>query len=221
MNRSVPLRYCLAILDKRLIRVAASLLLLGWISTSCGPSATLNKPAFPFPPKTAEELQSFVRSRAPIDTPATASNIFATRIPRASAIDTNLATFFVAFRCSREEAMQTIGVNSSLDNSIIIDPVRVSVTNAAPGEVLGPIVLPNRIPSPPVYPDVFYEGRELGEYRILRIRVDGAPSWFTPQMIQRGIADRCLWKRGQILVEFYFDDDRQLMFLRFDELREK
>ena len=69
------------------------------------------------------------------------------------------------------------------------------------------------------FPDVFYENLDLASCDTLLIRSGGAPEWYSPETIRNGLADRCVWGRGRVLVEFYFDEDRGMMSLRIDELR--
>ena len=57
----------------------------------------------------------------------------------------------------------------------------------------------------PVFPDVFYELHDLDNLSILTIRTNGAPQWFKPQLIKRGIGSRSVWKDGQVCGEVYHD----------------
>jgi hypothetical protein len=143
----------------------------------------------------------------------------AARVPRSYAAYTNLFSYFFAYHCFPEEAAQTICTDSPLDNSITLSPLRVTVTNDPATWTNRPVIIPSRFPPAPVFPDVFYERHDLSDRSLLSIRVGDAPDWFTPQTMRRGIVDRCIWKRGKIHVEFYYDADRETMFLRFDELR--
>ena len=70
-----------------------------------------------------------------------------------------------------------------------------------------------------VFPDVFYETLDLSHCDTLRIRTNGAPPWYRPDLMSNGLADRCSWDRGRILTEFYFDADRELMYMRIEERR--
>ncbi len=200
------------------VRVFAILPLV-WLIIACEPTATSSSYARPFPPQTVSDFQRLVRSLAPIDIPSSASEILSARVSRTHANYTNLFSYFFAFRCSAIEAAQIIRTDSSLDNSVTVNEVRIRVTNDILSGADRPIISPSRFPAAPVFPDVLYERGDLSDRSLLTIRVSDAPEWFTPHTMRRGIADRCIWKRGQIQVEFYFDADRQTMFLRFDELR--
>lgn len=201
------------------MRVLATLLPFVWLLTSCEPSERLSFPSEPFPPKTASELRQWVQAMAPIEIPLSASNIHAVRVSRPSAGYSNLMTFFFAFKCSAVEAEQVIRTESPRDNSVVVSPRRVTVKGDNTESKGRPQIMPSRFPEPPIFPDVFYERYDLSKCSLLQIRVKQAPEWFSPQQMQRGIADRCTWRRSQIHSELYYDADRQTMFLRFDQLR--
>lgn len=143
----------------------------------------------------------------------------ASRIVRDTEGYSGLWTFFFAFRCPPQEADQMLRRDSPLDNSVAIEPGRITVTDDATDGKSRPIIVPAQFPRPPVFPDVFYEKHDLSGCSILRIRTYGAPEWYTPQKIQRGLADRNVWRKGQIHSEYYYDRDTTTMYLRFDELR--
>ena len=185
----------------------------------CGPAGGSSRSLPAFPPHTFADMQRLVQSLAPIDIPSTASDMHAARVPRRYATYTSLFSYFFAYRCSPEEAAQTIRTDSPLDNSITLDPLWVTVTNDPTTGTDRPVIIPSSFPASPVFRDIFYEHHDLSDWSLLSIRVGDAPGWFTPQAMRSGIADRCLWKRGEIQVEFYCDADRKMMFLRFDGLR--
>ncbi len=201
------------------MRTLVLLLSCVWLLTSCEPAERLSFPSGQFPPKTAEELRLWIQALAPIEIPSSASDIQAVRVPRPSTSYSNLATFFFAFRCSNTEAEQVIRKESPHDNSVVVDPKRVTVTKDDTEGEDRPQVMPSRFREPPIFPDVFYEKHDLNKCTLLQIRVKRAPEWYSPQLMKRGLADRCSWKRGQIHSELYFDADRHIMFLRFDQLR--
>lgn len=186
---------------------------------SCEPSERLSIPAGPFPPKTADELRQWVQALSHIEIPASASDIMAVRVPRSSTSYSNLVTFFFAFKCPIIEAEQVIRKQSPLDNSVAIDPNRVIVTSESAESEGRPHVTTSNFPEPPVFPDVFYEKHDLSKCKELKIRVKLAPDWYSPHLMKRGMADRCVWRRGQIHSELYYDAEREIMFLRFDQLR--
>jgi hypothetical protein len=197
------------------MRAALAILPFLLFATACEQSGS----ARPLGPLSSRQLQTVVRSLAPVDIPSSASDVLAARILRSSAAYSNLLTFFFAFRCSPEDADRIMRRDSSLDNSIKVDPLRVTITDDPSAGTDRPIIVPAQFPAAPVFPDVFYERQDLGDCSVLRIRVKDAPEWFTPHTMKRGIAARCVWGLGQIQVEFYYDSDRQTMFLRFDQLR--
>ena len=201
------------------MRVAFVLLPLLWLTTSCEPGGNAARVPHSFPPHTTADLQKLVQALAPVDVPSSASDIRAARVPHPYASYSNLFTYFFAFHCSPEEAARTIRTDSPHRNSITVDPLRITVTNDLPTGIDRPVIIPSHFPAAPAFPDVFYEGRDLSGCTLLSIRVGGAPDWFTPQQMRRGIADRCVWEKGQVQGEFYYDADRETMFLRFDQLR--
>ena len=201
------------------MRAAAAMLPFLWLTTACEPAGSTARPPSPFtPPRNVSELRGLVGSLAPIEIPSPASNILAARVPRSYERHTNLFSYFFAFSCSPTQAVRIIRTDSPGDNSITVDSLRITATNDLSTGTDRPIIVPRFFQSPPVFPDVFYEGYDLTNCHQLSIRVSDAPEWFSPHMMKNGIADRGVWKRWQILVEFYYDADRQTMFLRFDEL---
>lgn len=200
------------------MRVLISLPALAMVVASCEPSERLLFPQSPFPPKTEAELRRWVEAFAPIEI-ASATNIKGARVRRVSATYSNLESFFFAFQCSSGEADRVVRRESARDNSVFVEPSRVIVKVDAEESAKRPEIMPSRFPAEPIFPDVFYEGYDLSNCSVLQIRLNGAPEWFNPHLMKRGLASRCVWRRGQVHSEAYYDADRKTMFLRFDLLR--
>ncbi len=200
------------------MRVLVLLPALAMVLASCEPSERLLFPQSPFPPKTESELRRWVEAFAPIQI-ASATNIKGARVQQASGTYSNLESFFFAFQCSSSEADQVVRRGSAQDNSVFVEPSRVSVKADAEEGVKRPEIRPSRFPAEPIFPDVFYKGHDLSNYSVLQIRLKGAPEWFNPHLMKRGLASRCVWRHGQVHSEVYYDSDRKTMFLCFDLLR--
>ena len=198
--------------------VTAILLLLLLLSGCDSPGSALLR-ITPFPPQTDAELQAMLQKLAPIQIPPGASDIQVARVQRPRTAPIDLFAVFIAFRCSPDHAEQIIRTDSPRDNSVRIQPNRVTVTDDPDTSTGRPIITPARFPLPPMFPDVFFEGHDLSRCQTLSIRVAGAPEWFTPHQMRSGIADRCVWNKGHLHMEFYYDKDRQTMFLRLEELQ--
>jgi hypothetical protein len=173
----------------------------------------------PFPPNDAATLQRFAEHYVPyIEIIPSGKTILAARVPRTGAYE-GLSTFFFAYPCSRYGAERLLRTDSKLDNSITIQapPLVVAKDTDEAGRQL--TIRPPDMSRTTTFPDVFYEKLDLTGCTNLFIRVNGAPAWYTPDTITNGLADWCMWGIGRVLTEFYFDADKGVMYIRFDELR--
>ena len=169
-----------------------------------------------FPPRDAKSLERFLRQYVPsAEIGLSGDLIEAHQLQKQGAGYDDLSIYYLAFSCKREAASKLIGHGARLDNSIIIDPVAMTIDVAKSERVS---IRPSD-DSGGTFPDVFYENLDLASCDRLLIRKGGAPDWYSPDSIRKGLADRCVWGRGRVLVEFYFDEDREMMFIRIDELR--
>ncbi len=170
-----------------------------------------------FPPRDVSTLRRFLRHYIP-DAQIESSGEFleAHRIRREYSGYDDLYTYYLGFSCERASALELIGHGNPLDNSIAIDDSKMALdTDPSERIVLRTVDLSETS----TFPDVFFEKLDLKGCDTLLIRKRDAPEWYTPERIAVGLADRCVWGRGRVLIEFYFDADRERMFLRIDELR--
>ena len=170
-----------------------------------------------FPPGDVDALRRFLRQYIPDAQLESSGGILEVhRIRREHAGYDDLYTYYLAFSCERASALELLGYRNPLDNSITIDASEMTLDTDRSERIT--LRTPN-LAETSTFPDVFYEKLDLEECDTLLIRKRDAPEWYTPERIAVGLADRCVWGRGRVLVEFYFDADREMMFVRIDELR--
>ena len=170
-----------------------------------------------FPPQDSDSLERFLRRFIPDAQVESSGDVLEShRVRREHAGYENIFTYYFMFSCEQGPARELIGTGNPLDNSVTINAAMMTI-DADRSERIN-IRLAD-LSGSSTFPDVFYENLNMQGCDSLRIRKGGAPDWYTPERIREGLADRCIWGRGRVLVEFYFDADRDLMFIRIDELR--
>lgn len=201
---------------EEMMKTAITIAALAALVVSCSPRKAMPPP---FPPRDGVALQRFAEHYVPyIEIIPSGTTVRAARVPRSGAYE-GLSTFFFAYPCSRYGAERLLRTDSTLDNSIKIKTPPLVVAKDADEVGRQLTIRPPDMSRSTTFPDVFYEKLDLSGCTNLFIRMNGAPTWYTPDTITNGLADRCMWGLGRVMTEFYFDEDKGLMYMRFDELR--
>ena len=173
-----------------------------------------------FPPTDSATLQRFAEHFVPsIEIIPSGDTLHAERVQRTDTTYQGLYTYFIAYSCKPHGAERLLRSDHPLDNSILVDATKMTIeTDPEDGKRMLTIRPPDMTKTS-VFPDVLYENLDLSRCDTLRIRTNSAPQWYRPDLMSNGLADRCSWDRGRVLTEFYFDADRELMYMRIEERR--
>jgi len=168
----------------------------------------------PFPPKNTTDLQRFVSVFGPMDFAPSTQEVKAVKVPSSSSDYAGLSTYYFAYRCDQAGAAPLFRYTNAVH--IKVPPLTIG-RDPKDGER----ELDFHPPETPthVFPDMFYRVLDLSHCDTLLIRMKGAPTWYEPDLITNGLAERLWWGRGHGIIEMYYNADTEMMYLRLDELR--